>query len=72
MTLSQKEFEVLTLIACGYSDKETANKLHLSVRTVQTYMIRVCLKLKARNRVNAAIKYLKRNPKWKISERFLK
>lgn len=71
MKLSPREHEVLTLIACGFTDKEVASKLCISIRTVQAHMAAIILKLNARNRVNAAIVYMQNNPKWKIGERFI-
>lgn len=38
MKLSPKEHNVLTLIACGFTDKEVALKLNISIRTVQTHI----------------------------------
>lgn len=69
MKLSPKEHDVLTLIACGFTDKEVALKLKISVRTVQTHISSILLKLQARNRVNAVVVYMHLNPKWKIEER---
>lgn len=47
--LSDREKEVLRLIADGNTSKEIAGKLDLSSRTVETYRVRVKRKLKARN-----------------------
>jgi DNA-binding NarL/FixJ family response regulator len=66
MKLSPRKLEILTLIAKGYTDKEIASKLKMSVRTVQTHISLIILKLKARNRVNAVVLYLQQNPNWKI------
>ncbi len=43
--LSQRESEVLTLIAEGFSNKEIAAKLFVSVRTVETHRERIIRKL---------------------------
>jgi two-component system nitrate/nitrite response regulator NarL len=43
--LTDREREVLALIAEGYSNKEVASKLYLSVRTVETHRERVMRKL---------------------------
>jgi DNA-binding NarL/FixJ family response regulator len=43
--LSEREQEVLKLIALGYSNKEIAEKLILSVKTVETYKARIMEKL---------------------------
>ncbi len=71
MKLSPKEHDVLTLIACGFTDKEVALKLKISIRTVQSHISSILLKLNARNRVNAVVVYMHLNPKWKIEERFV-
>lgn len=64
MKLSPKELEVLTLVALGYSDKEIGIKMNVGYGTVRTYIDRIVLKLNARNRTNAAVIYMARNPKW--------
>lgn len=71
MKLSPKEHDVLTLIACGYTDKEVALRLNISIRTVQSHLSSILLKLNARNRVNAVVVYMHLNPKWKIEERYV-
>jgi DNA-binding NarL/FixJ family response regulator len=43
--LSDREVEVLRLIAWGYSNKEIAAQLDISVRTVETYKVRLMEKL---------------------------
>lgn len=43
--LSEREQETLKLIALGYSNKEIAEKLFLSVKTVETYKARIMEKL---------------------------
>ncbi len=43
--LSERETEVLCLIAKGYTNKEIAAQLDLSVKTVETYKIRLLKKL---------------------------
>jgi DNA-binding NarL/FixJ family response regulator len=48
--LSEREREVLILIAWGYSNKETAGDLDLSVKTVETYRVRISEKLGLRSR----------------------
>lgn len=48
--LSDREKEVLTRLAWGYSNKEIAAKLGLSVKTVETYKVRVGEKLGLRSR----------------------
>ena len=48
--LTPREREVLRLIARGYSYKEMANRLHLSVKTVETHVSSVLRKLQLSNR----------------------
>ena len=48
--LSEREKEVLILLAWGYSNKETAGNLGLSVKTVETYRVRISEKLRLRSR----------------------
>lgn len=49
-TLSVREREVLFLVARGFSNREIAEQLELSVKTVETYKHRVMLRLHLRNR----------------------
>jgi DNA-binding NarL/FixJ family response regulator len=51
-SLSERETEVLRLIAWGYSNKEIAAHLRLSVKTVETYKSRLMEKLHLRSRVD--------------------
>lgn len=48
--LSEREQETLKLIALGYSNKEIAEKLYLSVKTVETYKARIMEKLELTTR----------------------
>ena len=48
--LSEREQETLRLIALGYSNKEIAEKLFLSVKTVETYKARIMEKLELTTR----------------------
>jgi DNA-binding NarL/FixJ family response regulator len=48
--LSERESEVARLIATGYTNKEIASKLALSVKTVETYKARSMEKLGLRSR----------------------
>lgn len=57
--LTPREREVITLVARGFADKEIAENLNLSPRTVQTHLRQVMLKFKARNRTNAAAIFTK-------------
>lgn len=60
MELSIRETEIIVQIALGFSDKEISGKLNISTRTIQTYVVRICIKLNARNRAHAVTKLLLR------------
>ncbi len=49
--LSPRELEVLTLVAQGYTNQQVADRLYLSVKTVETYKARVMEKLNLGSRV---------------------
>jgi two-component system response regulator NreC len=51
-TLSSREGEVLRLIAWGYSNKEIATRLDLSVKTVETHKANAMHKLQMRSRID--------------------
>ncbi|MDO5747897.1 MAG: response regulator transcription factor [Actinomycetaceae bacterium] len=48
--LSARELEVMRLIARGYTYKETANELFISIKTVETHVSSVLRKLQLSNR----------------------
>ncbi len=48
--LSQREREVLRLLAMGHTNQQTADKLYLSVKTVETYKTRLKEKLGLKGR----------------------
>ena len=48
--LSQREREVLQLLAMGYTNQQIADKLYLSIRTVETYKARLKEKLGVQGR----------------------
>jgi two-component system response regulator NreC len=50
--LSPRETEVLSLVAWGYSNKEIASKLEISIRTVETYKARLMEKLDLHSRTD--------------------
>ncbi|MDN5857918.1 MAG: AAA family ATPase [Pseudonocardia sp.] len=51
--LTQRETEVLARLAEGSSNKEIAQRLHLSVHTVERHISNIYLKIGARNRAEA-------------------
>jgi len=56
MELSEREIEVVQQIAHGYSNKEIATQLNLSVKTVETYRARAMEKLGIASR-SALVRY---------------
>ena len=54
--LSKRELEVIKLIAEGLSNKEVAQKMHITVRTVKYYTTGIYTKLGVRGRAQAAVK----------------
>ena len=53
VSLSQREFEILTLLQTGKTNKEMADALYISVNTVKTHMLHMFEKLDVRNRTQA-------------------
>ncbi len=51
--LSERELEVLALVATGLSNREMANRLYLSVSTVKRHMSNIYLKLDVHSRTHA-------------------
>jgi two-component system response regulator NreC len=50
--LSQREKAVLTLLAEGYTNQQVADRLCLSVKTIETYRMRLAEKLGLRSRAD--------------------
>lgn len=55
--ISDKEYEIITLVAEGLSNKEIASKLYLSEGTVRNYLSSILEKLDLRDRTQLAIFY---------------
>jgi DNA-binding NarL/FixJ family response regulator len=62
--LSQREREVLEMLARGFLYKEIAESLTISVRTVDTYIRRIYEKLQVRSRAQAVAKFINLSPRW--------
>lgn len=60
VALTERETEVLILIAQGYSNQEIAEKLVLSERTVHSHVNRILTKLHLASRTQAALYALRR------------
>lgn len=59
--LSEREEQVVRLIANGYSNKEVAARMNVSVKTVETYRARSMQKLGLRSRVDIVQYALRQN-----------
>jgi NarL family two-component system response regulator LiaR len=57
--LTEREIEVLGLAARGLSNQDIANKLYLSLRTVQTHLSHIFNKLQVSSRTEAVVRALK-------------
>lgn len=58
--LTPREWEVLALLAKGFSDKEIANRLFISRETARSHVKSIYKKLQVRTRRAAAVYYFKR------------
>lgn len=58
--ISQREAEVLGLVAKGKTNKEIAEALFINVSTVKTHLGRILEKLQVRNRREAAVLWIER------------
>lgn len=58
--LSQRELEVLTLVAMGLSNKEIARRLFISDKTARNHVVSCLTKLEANDRTEAATTAIKR------------
>jgi DNA-binding CsgD family transcriptional regulator len=56
LNLSDREYEVLQLLAKGYSNAEIADALFLSISTIKTHVSNLLLKMDVENRTHAAAK----------------
>jgi DNA-binding NarL/FixJ family response regulator len=54
--LSAREVEVLRLVGEGQTNKQIADRLGLTKKTVETHLERIFRKLRVRGRVQAAVK----------------
>jgi DNA-binding NarL/FixJ family response regulator len=54
--LTEREFEILELVARGHNNKEISNRLSLSVKTVQNYVSSILAKLQVADRIQAMVR----------------
>jgi len=59
MHLTERELEIMNLMVKGLLNKEIAEELKISTRTVETYIRKIYIKLCARNRSNAVSIFLR-------------
>lgn len=62
-SLTNREYEVLTLIAEGLNNKDIAEKLYISEKTVKNHVSSIFKKLEVNDRIQAAIFAFKNNIK---------
>lgn len=53
--LTEREMEILLLIAKGYSNQEIASASHITIKTVQTHVSNILSKLEVQDRTQAVI-----------------
>jgi two-component system, NarL family, nitrate/nitrite response regulator NarL len=58
--LTGREEEILSLVSRGMTNKEIANRLELTERTVKHHMTSIMRKSKVRNRVEAMLMFRRR------------
>ncbi len=59
MILTEQECNILCNIASGYTNKEIAKNLKISVHTVKTHLESIYKKLNVSNRVQAIVKAMR-------------
>lgn len=59
--MTNREFEVLRLIADGLSNQEIADKLFITLKTVKTHVSNILSKLEVSDRTQATIYAFKHN-----------
>ncbi len=56
LRLSDTQMTILRLIACGFSNREIAERVHLSANTIKSHVQEIFRKLDVDNRVEAALR----------------
>ncbi len=60
-SLTKREYEVIRLISKGYNNKEIANELYISEKTVKNHVSNIFKKIKVTDRTQAALYAIKHN-----------
>lgn len=60
-SLTEREKEVLSLLASGFMYKEIADELYLSMDTIKTHIRHIYDKLQVRTKTEAVLKYMNKN-----------
>ena len=68
--LSPREEQVLELLSKGYSNKEIADQLALSIDTVRSHLKHIYDKMHVRSRTEAVARYVAANPATREPERY--
>lgn len=58
VSLTSREEETLVLLTKGYSNKEIADNLHLSIETVRSHLKNIYTKMHVRSRAEAVARYM--------------
>ena len=62
IALTAREEETLVLLTKGYSNKEIADYLHLSIETVRSHLKNIYTKMHVRSRTEAVAHYMSKRP----------
>jgi DNA-binding NarL/FixJ family response regulator len=62
VSITTREEETLVLLTKGYSNKEIAENLHLSIETVRSHLKNIYTKMHVRSRTEAVAHYMTRRP----------
>lgn len=60
--ISAREEEILILLTKGFSNKEIADDLHLSVETIRSHLKNIYTKMHVRSRTEAVVHYMAHRP----------
>jgi DNA-binding CsgD family transcriptional regulator len=62
ISLTAREEETLVLLTKGYSNKEIADHLNLSIETVRSHLKNIYTKMHVRSRAEAVAHYMSKRP----------